>query len=130
MLKSKRFLQEIAMLSKVVKSSRKQTKQLQESTKLLMKLSKKAEKFQKERNAPKINQDCRVYIFQQRGSRDGHGQVVVVACNLGQAASILYDRFVKKHPKVSPQEQYRFFKNYSYRSYPCKPGIFLDHHRI
>lgn len=74
--------------------------------------------------------DCRVFVFQQKVPRDGHGPVVIIAKNFQQAAGRLLWRFKKKYPKVLPKEVDQFFANYSWRSSVLKPGIVLDYHGI
>lgn len=74
--------------------------------------------------------DCRVFVFQQKVPRDGHGPVVIIAENFPAAAGQLLKRFKKKYPKVTEEESGRFFANYSWRSSALKPGIVLDYHGI
>jgi len=72
----------------------------------------------------------RVFIFQQKVPRDGHGPVLIFAENFQAASGKLIKRFDKKYPKVSKEDRDAFFRNYSYRSYLLKPDIVLDYHGI
>ncbi|OGY64966.1 MAG: hypothetical protein A2214_01605 [Candidatus Harrisonbacteria bacterium RIFOXYA1_FULL_48_8] len=69
----------------------------------------------------------RVFIFQQKVPRDGHGPVVIVARDFIGAVAILFARYYRRgRPRVSRGEDNAFFRNYSYRSYPLKEGVILD----
>ena len=72
-------------------------------------------------------EDMRVFIFQQKVPRDGHGPVVIIAKDFYEAAGQLLERFKKKYPRIDKADAAAFLKNYSYRSRQLKPGIVLDH---
>ena len=74
--------------------------------------------------------ELKIFVFQQKIPRDGHGPVVLIAKDLPDASGQLFDRFREKYPKVTSKVAESFILNYSHISYPVKVGIILDHHGI
>jgi carbamoylphosphate synthase large subunit len=72
----------------------------------------------------------RVFIFQQKVQRNRYGPVVIIERNFTKAADKLLRVFDKKYPGVSEKDKELFFRNYSWRSRPLRPGMILDFNGI
>ncbi|TSC89580.1 MAG: hypothetical protein G01um10143_70 [Parcubacteria group bacterium Gr01-1014_3] len=72
----------------------------------------------------------KVFIYEQKVPKDGHGPVVIIEETRELADALFLKRFAKKWPKVPPSEGLTLLNNAKVTVKPVGPHIVLDHHGI
>ena len=72
----------------------------------------------------------RVFVYEQRVPKDGHGPVVIIDETRALADMQFLKEYYRKWPKMPPIEAARHLRNAEVTEKPCWRGIVLDHHGI
>ncbi len=75
-------------------------------------------------------QNLKVYVYEQKIPRDGHGYVVIIDETRELADAQFLNRYQKKWPKSSAAGQLAHLKNAKVTVMPVFPSIVLDDHGI
>lgn len=108
--------------------------QIQRNMRALMLLVRRLpQKVQRPKASAKSSRDLKtlkVYIYEQKVPKDGHGPVVIIDENRDLADAQFLNRFQKKWPNSSAVVARDLLKNAKVTEKSVCPSIVLDHHGI